>query len=162
MVQVIFMAATAAARAASSYCRLLLYSDLGFNGGGGLNKDKISATSLFWDANPCDGQDSFETRKRFRYTKEPWILPKIEEIARKHGDVLEIGCGQGVDGLVMCGVMPPGSSYVGLDLSKASLDSARQSAQQLAGQLNVTPLYRQGNAENLGFESESIESMVTE
>ena len=125
------------------------------------NEDKISATSLFWDANPCDGQNDFEARKKFRYLKEPWILPKIEEIARKHGDVLEIGCGQGVDGLVMCGVMPPGSSYVGLELSEASLDSARLSAQQLAGQLNVTPLYRQGNAENLGFESDSFECVYS-
>jgi len=125
------------------------------------NEDKISATSLFWDANPCDGQNDFEARKKFRYLKEPWILPKIEEIARKHRAILEIGCGQGVDGLMMCGIMPPGSSYVGLELSEASLDSARQSAQQLAGQLNVTPLYRQGNAENLGFESDSFECVYS-
>jgi ubiquinone/menaquinone biosynthesis C-methylase UbiE len=125
------------------------------------NEDKISATSLFWDANPCDGQNDFEARKKFRYLKEPWILPEIEEIARKHRSILEIGCGQGVDGLIMCGIIPPDGRYVGLELSKVSLDSARQAAQQLAEQLNSTPLYRKGNAENLGLESDSFECVYS-
>src|SRR5207244_2624524 len=59
---------------------------------------ELDATRRFWNASPCDGQEDAASRARFRYGKDPWLLPLLGQIAAAHPDVVEIGCGQATDG----------------------------------------------------------------
>jgi SAM-dependent methyltransferase len=78
----------------------------------------------------------------------------------KHGSVLEIGCGQGIDSIMLCGLMKPGSRYVGIDYSPASIESAKTNAASQSS-LPVSPSYRVGNAEALDFTDGSFEAVYS-
>lgn len=121
----------------------------------------LSATRDFWDVHPCDGQDSYAERRKLRYGKEPWVLEKVEEVARRHFNIVEIGCGQGTDGITLCTLLPPAGSYRGIDLSEASLASARAAAQEVGDRLRVVPRFEPGNAEALPFEDASLECVYS-
>ena len=57
-------------------------------------KRGLRATRDFWDAYPCDGQDQHAQRQKLRYGKEPWVFQKIQQIAQRHADIVEIAYGQ--------------------------------------------------------------------
>jgi SAM-dependent methyltransferase len=123
--------------------------------------DQLSRVSEFWDTTPCDGQPDYARRARFRYRKEPWLPVLLDRIASSQRNVLEIGCGQGTDGVTLCRLLPPGSRYVGVDISPASLERARSAATDMGGQLKVQPTFEFQNAEQLGFDSGTFDCVLS-
>src|SRR6266567_6706656 len=90
--------------------------------------DRLARVQRFWDESPCDGRSSYAARAQFRYTKDPYMLATLERIAATHRLVLEVGCGQGTDGVTLCRMMRSDGRYHGVDLSQVSIERARQSA----------------------------------
>ncbi len=72
--------------------------------------------------------------------------------SRARGRVLEIGVGTGLN----LGRYPAGTRVVGIDLSSAMLDIARQRAGRLGRAVDLRP----GDAEALEFADESFDSVV--
>ena len=124
-------------------------------------KHSLRATRDFWNAHPCDGQDQHAQRQKLRYGKEPWVFEKVQQVARRHADIVEIGCGQGTDAITMCTLLPASGSYLGIDLSEASLAAARSAVEEVRERLQVIPRFQQGNAENLPFEDSSLECVYS-
>ena len=124
------------------------------------NTEAMETTRAFWNANPCNAMDSLAVRRKYRYRSEPWLPGTIKRIAGLHKHVLEIGCGQGTDGLEFCANLPKDGSYIGIDYSDQSVESAKQALTE-AGALNVTPTFRTGNAEALDFDDDSIECIFS-
>ena len=125
--------------------------------------DSMEATRLFWNASPCGAQETFQERYRHRFGFEPWIEDVLRLIASRHRRVLEIGCGQGTDGIVLSSLIPKGGEYLGLDYSDESVSSARRAAREAAASLslNVEPTFRTGNAERLEIADESVECVYS-
>lgn len=119
----------------------------------------LQTTKRFWDASPCGGSDDFLQRKKRRYGIEPWIPALLQRIAH-HKNIAEIGCGQGIDGLVLCSMMDTNGRYEGLDYSDKSVARANQSI-QMVDTLKVQPIFRQGNAENLDIKDNSVECVYS-
>lgn len=114
----------------------------------------------FWNARPCDGQNFFAERRRFRYAKDPWIPALLERIAQQHSNVVEVGCGQGTDGITLCAMLPEGGSYTGFDLSTESIASANNATSD-APKMAVTPEFKVGNAEKLDLPGDSVECVYS-
>ena len=125
--------------------------------------ETLEATRLFWNASPCGAQDTFQERYRHRLALEPWVLDVLNQIAARHKRVLEIGCGQGTDGIILCSLLPADGDYQGLDYSDASVASAQRAAQEAAASLTlrVTPSFRVGNAERLDIASDSVDCVYS-
>lgn len=123
--------------------------------------DKLSLVREFWDETPCDGQPTFALRSQLRYLKDPWLLPLIDRIAQTCSSILEVGCGQGTDGVTLCQRMPQGGSYVGVDMSQVSLSRARSAAMEVRESLQVTPHFSFENAEQLSFADNSFPSILS-
>ncbi len=123
--------------------------------------DRISLVRDFWNEVPCDGQQSYLARSRFRYRKDPWLIGVLERIASQHRNVLEIGCGQGTDGVTLCTLLREGSSYTGVDISSVSLTRARAAAAEFADKLRVSPVFRLDNAEQLGFPDNHFDCVLS-
>ncbi|MBF0142938.1 MAG: class I SAM-dependent methyltransferase, partial [Magnetococcales bacterium] len=124
--------------------------------------DPLQETRVFWNAHPCDGQAGYDSRFRFRFDKESWLLPRLEELSRRgYRRFLEVGCGQGTDTLTLCRMLPPGSRYVGVDLSEVSLQEARSAAASVADRLRVIPEFFQENAESLSFADGSFDCVYS-
>ncbi len=114
----------------------------------------------FWNANPCDGQTDVFNRMRFRYNKEPWLPPVVDRIA-EYSSVLEVGCGQGTDALYCCRQMREGATYVAVDWSDCSVQSARKGASELGDRLKIRSQFLVGNAESLDFADGSFDCVVS-
>ena len=123
--------------------------------------DKISMVREFWDETPCDGQPNYALRSRFRYNKDPWLIPILKRIAASHCNILEVGCGQGTDGITLCGLLRPGSRYTGVDISEVSLDRAQAAAVELGSTLPVVPVFRVENAERLSFPDNHFDCVLS-
>jgi SAM-dependent methyltransferase len=123
--------------------------------------DKLSLVREFWDETPCDGQPTYALRSQLRYQKEPWLLPLIDRIANAYPSILEVGCGQGTDGVTLCERMPPGGRYVGVDMSEVSLARARSAAAEIRERLQVTPHFGFENAEQLSFADNSFPCILS-
>lgn len=123
--------------------------------------DRLSLVRDFWDATPCDGQPTYAARARFRYDKEPWLPALLAGIASRHANILEVGCGQGTDGVTLCQLLPPGSRYIGVDMSAASVERARQAAAEMRDRLQVAPRFGVENAERLSMPDGSFECVVS-
>jgi len=123
--------------------------------------DKISLVREFWNEAPCDGQPNYALRSRFRYKKDAWLIPILEGIAANHCNILEIGCGQGTDGITLCSLLRSGSRYIGVDISEVSLASARAAAAELGTALPITPVFRVENAEHLSFPDNCFDCVVS-
>jgi SAM-dependent methyltransferase len=123
--------------------------------------DRIAAVRDFWNETPCDGQENYPARALFKYAKDAYLLGMLDRIAAAHQNVLEVGCGQGTDGVTLCKMMRPGSRYTGVDLSEVSLASARAAAQEVAAHLTVQPEFRQENGEHLSFPDNSFDAVLS-
>lgn len=117
----------------------------------------LAKTRQFWNTNPCDGQDSLQKRSALRYGKDPWLLDRLSDIGKERTRIVEIGCGQATDALSICANMAKGGTYLGLDYSDDSIASAQKATEEAIDSLNVIPTFRHANAENLDFESDSID-----
>jgi ubiquinone/menaquinone biosynthesis C-methylase UbiE len=113
----------------------------------------IAAVRAYWDARPCNLRHSpapVGTREYFdevearKYRVEPHI-PAFADFARWGGKrVLEIGCGMGTDTINFARA---GANVTAVDLSRASLDLARQRAEVFG--LSDRIRFVEGNAEEL-------------
>lgn len=122
---------------------------------------KLDKVRDFWNETPCDGHESYALRARFRYAKEPWLYPLLKKIAAEHANILEIGCGQGTDGITLCQFMAPGGTYLGVDMSTTSIDNARRAAQEMMPHLKILPGFHLENAEQLSFKGDSVDCVVS-
>jgi SAM-dependent methyltransferase len=99
----------------------------------------------------CAGDAEFFTRYReFRYRTE-WHIPAFARFERARGRrVLEIGCGNGADGVMFAA---HGAQYTGCDLTDEALDATRRhlSIEGLEGKLQPE------NAERLSFADASFD-----
>jgi ubiquinone/menaquinone biosynthesis C-methylase UbiE len=125
-----------------------------------MTKKSIEATRIFWNSNPCDGQPDIVQRMHYRYQKEPWLVKILGAVASRDGDLLEVGCGQGTDGIFLCSLKRKGS-YTGIDISDKSIDRAREAAGQFADKLAIVPVYKTGNAECLEFPDASFDTVYS-
>lgn len=127
------------------------------------NMDTLDKTRSFWNASPCGAQEDFWRRLEHRMIMEPWIPDLVQEIAQKHKNVVEIGSGQGTDGVLFCQELPGDGNYRGIDYSDESVASARRAAAEAANvlPLRVQPIFQVGNAEALGFEDDSLDCIFS-
>ena len=104
----------------------------------------------FWSAHPCGAEGAFRHRMEFRYRREAWIKPLLQEIGARHQRVLEVGCGQGIDGFGICAAMTRGS-YLGVDYSSESVRTAQAMSGEARSLLSfgVEPEFRVGSALDL-------------
>jgi ubiquinone/menaquinone biosynthesis C-methylase UbiE len=95
-------------------------------------KTEVEDVQAFWNANPCQSrlsraQDRFQYFQEIserRYGRREWHVPTIAKFDAFRGkDVLEIGCSIATDGLEFA---KNGANYVGVDLTPASLELARE------------------------------------
>lgn len=126
-------------------------------------KNTLDATRHFWNTNPCGGLESWSARQANRYRVEPWLRPLLAHIAASHSQVVEVGCGQGTDGITLCSLLPEVGNYLGLDYSEASLASARQAVAeaQASNGLRVLPRFQHANAEQLPLADNSVECIYS-
>lgn len=122
---------------------------------------ELQSTRAFWNANPCGVHAAFELQKSQRYAMEPWLPEQLLRIAKLHASILEVGCGQGVDSIVLCSNMKSGSRYFGIDYSEQSVEVAKANAKSQSSSLNVAPKYATGNAESLDFGDASFQAVYS-
>ena len=113
----------------------------------------IDRVRSFWDDRPCNIRHSpepvgsrryFEQVTERKYLVEPHI-PRFAQFDRWRGKrVLEIGCGIGTDTMEFA---QAGAEVTAVDLSRQSLDVARQRAEVFGVQDRVT--FYEANAESL-------------
>lgn len=120
----------------------------------------LRKSRVFWNSNPCDGHDDVSARMAFRHNKEPWVPGLLAEVAR-HSNVLEVGCGQGTDALYCCRMISSDARYTAIDYSDASVNKARESAEAMAGKLNIVPSFSVDNAEALSFGSDTFDCVLS-
>jgi 2-polyprenyl-3-methyl-5-hydroxy-6-metoxy-1,4-benzoquinol methylase len=122
----------------------------------------ISEVRTFWEAHPCgeetstaeDSLEYFLGVEHYRYTNAPFIL-NVAQFRRFAGRrVLEIGCGLGTDGAQFA---KAGADYVGVDLTHAAVELARQnfSARGLRGEFLTV------DAEYLPFPADSVDHVYS-
>src|SRR5437867_2447211 len=92
----------------------------------------LEAVRAFWDVEACgthfiaeagNKSEFFERYRRFRYETE-WHIPRLVPFGAARGrKVLEIGCGNGADGVLFA---QNGADYTGIDLTPAAVTAARE------------------------------------
>lgn len=120
---------------------------------------RVAAVAEFWDTEACgtqfvrdftDERDFYERYRRFRYETE-WHIAEFVPFTEMAGRrVLEIGCGNGADGVMFA---QAGAHYTGVDLTEAAVAATRKhfAVMGLAGE------FRRANAEQLEFADESFD-----
>ena len=112
------------------------------------------ASARFWDGAPCGRGNSFAERSTTRLKREPWLPAVLSEVAF-HNDIVEVGCGQGTDALLICKSMQPGGRYRALDHSEQSLAFARAACAEVAA-APVTPVFSREDALALSMPDNSV------
>ncbi len=113
----------------------------------------------FWNTEACgthfiqrfaDDRDFFSKYREYRY-RTSWHIPAFASFAQARGKrVLEIGCGNGADGVMFAS---HGAHYTGVDLTPQAVDATRRhfAVEKLDGQ------FRLENAERLSFADDSFD-----
>lgn len=115
------------------------------------SKSPITDVRSFWDSHPCEGDwDSPEGLIHFRYLREPYLPKIIDENVPSGCKVLEVGCGQGVD-LVM--LARRSKQVTAIDLTPAAVARSKK----LLKHFNLNGEVLQGNAEHLDFKDNSFD-----
>jgi ubiquinone/menaquinone biosynthesis C-methylase UbiE len=119
----------------------------------------LSDVRQFWGTEACgtdlvDAEiatpEFYKNHRELRYKLE-WHIPQLVPFAEtKDKEVLEIGCGNGADGIMFA---QAGAIYTGVDLTDAAVGSTRTHFRLLG--LNGT--FCMGNAEQLSFGNESFD-----
>lgn len=119
----------------------------------------IADVFLFWNTEACGTHfveeqkgtpEFYERYRQFRYQTE-WHIPELVPFAEAKGkSVLEIGCGNGADGVMFA---QNGASYTGVDLT----DAAVQASLKHFEILGLDGCFRQENAEQLSFADASFD-----
>lgn len=121
--------------------------------------ETVEQVAAFWDTEACgtqfvaaarDEQDFYAQYRRFRYETE-WHIPEFVNFAAMRGRrVLEIGCGNGADGVMFA---QAGADYTGVDLTEAAVAATRKHF----AVLNLPGDFRLANAERLDFPDASFD-----
>jgi len=91
-----------------------------------------------------DKKDFYEKYREFRYKNE-WHIPLFAQFPEAKGkSVLEIGCGNGADGVLFT---ISGANYTGVDLTKTAVDATQEHFETL----NLRGIFQIENAEQLSF-----------
>ena len=124
-----------------------------------LPAEPVERVRAFWDTEACgthfvthfsNDRDFFSKYREFRYRTE-WHIPEFAAFAEAAGkQVLEIGCGNGTDGVVFA---LSGAAYTGVDLTVEAVEATRRhfAVEGLRG------VFRQENCERLSFASDSFD-----
>ena len=119
----------------------------------------LQKVRAFWNTEACgthfvqrfaDEGDFFSKYREFRYRTERHI-PAFASFAQAGGKrVLEIGCGNGADGVMFAS---HGAHYVGVDLTPEAIDATKRhfAAEGLDGQFQLE------NGERLSFADDSFD-----
>ncbi len=113
----------------------------------------------FWNIKACGShfvtdfrnEDEFyEKYREFRYQTE-WHIPLLVPFAEAQGkSVLEIGCGNGADGVMFA---ENGANYTGVDLTQAAITATKKHFEVLG----LKGSFQVENAEKLSFENASFD-----
>jgi arsenite methyltransferase len=90
----------------------------------------------------------------FAGVANPFLLGSL----RTGEDVLDVGCGAGMDTLIAAQMVGPTGSVTGIDMTPAMLERARRATDEL-GATNVRFVH--GEAESLPFESASVDVVIS-
>ena len=113
----------------------------------------------FWSVEACGtdqvreppGTRAFlESYTRHRFETMPWSRETIPFEVGRGKKVLEIGCGNGADGIVFA---QHGALYTGVDLTETAVDAARRHFEMMG----LDGVFQTENAEKLSFEDESFD-----
>jgi len=119
----------------------------------------LQEVRAFWNTEACgthfierftDDHDFFSKYREFRY-RTAWYIPGFASFAEAKGKrVLEIGCGNGADGVMFAS---HGAHYTGVDLTPQAIDATKRhfATEGLDGQFGLE------NAERLSFADDSFD-----
>ena len=128
-----------------------------------VSKSGLDNVHGFWNTEACGthfvekfsgDRDFYERFREFRYRTE-WHIPELVPFADAKGkSVLEIGLGNGADGVMFA---LNGGKYSGVDLTEAAVEATRKhfDVMELEG------TFKQGDAENLEFEDETFDMVYS-
>jgi len=107
----------------------------------------------FWNANPCGTSASWKKAQeiRFQHT-DPFLKPILNSDIFKKGNVLEVGCGQGLDAAE---IIQNCRFYVGFDMSNNSVRIAKSEVFELSN--DETGCFLVGDAELMPFPDNSFD-----
>jgi ubiquinone/menaquinone biosynthesis C-methylase UbiE len=113
----------------------------------------------FWNTEACGAHsvplkrgtaEFYDKYREFRYRTE-WHIPLLVPFGETNGKrVLEIGCGNGADGVTFA---EHGAEYTGVDLTETAVDATRQHFDVLG----LRGTFQIENAENLSFPDGSFD-----
>ena len=113
----------------------------------------------FWDSHPCGSQGSYIEAYNQRYDNEPWILYELKKIPSNLQNYLEVGCGQGIDSLVLSKVLNPNSKLVSIDYSNDSIAKAKENLRyaSIDSKFSVIPDFVSMSALQLNFQNDTFD-----
>ena len=126
-------------------------------------KPSLTSVHSFWNTEACgthfveksaDQRDFFEKYREHRFRTE-WHIPLLVPFADGKGKkVLEIGTGNGADGVMFA---LNGAIYTGVDLTEAALEASRKHFELLG----LSGVFQKENAEHLSFPDESFDMVYS-
>ncbi|HEX8180962.1 MAG TPA: class I SAM-dependent methyltransferase [Pyrinomonadaceae bacterium] len=127
------------------------------------SEQTVEQVAAFWDTEACgtqfvaratDERDFYTQYRRFRYETE-WHIPEFVPFTEMRGQrVLEIGCGNGADGVMFA---QHGAHYTGVDLTAAAVAATRKHFTVM----NLPGEFRLADAEQLDFADESFDTVYS-
>ncbi len=123
-----------------------------------MESTKKSEGSEFWNSNPCGSSNTWEVAQdlRYRYT-DPYLVRLLAGDYLRNRNVLEIGCGLGLDAERIVQVC---SSYTGIDLSDVSVRIAKREVESRKPPY-VQTKFMVADAESLPFEYASFDAVYS-
>src|SRR5438876_6640568 len=123
------------------------------------SKPTIENVHAFWNTEACDthvvenasnDQDFYKQFREHRYRTQ-WHIPLLVPFAEAKGKkVLEIGTGNGADGVMFAS---NGGIYTGVDVTEAALEGTRKHFEVMG----LRGAFQKENAEKLSFADESFD-----
>jgi ubiquinone/menaquinone biosynthesis C-methylase UbiE len=124
----------------------------------------IEAVREFWNENVCGesylvderrgAAEYFERISDERYRWHYHLPPFLDEVAAAGSEVLEIGCGMGIDAIQL---VRRGVNLTAIDLTEAGIELARSNF----ARLGLSADLRVGNAEALDFADDSFDAVYS-
>jgi SAM-dependent methyltransferase len=122
-------------------------------------ENSLSDVQGFWNREVCGSHfvaaqqgtpEFYEKYRQFRYSAV-WHIPLLVPFAeQKDKSVLEIGCGNGADGVMLA---QAGADYTGVDLTPAAVEATRTHFRLMG----LKGTFQIENAEHLSFSDESFD-----
>jgi 2-polyprenyl-3-methyl-5-hydroxy-6-metoxy-1,4-benzoquinol methylase len=123
------------------------------------NGRKIESVKNFWETEACgsqeikdfnDKKEFYEKYRNFRYYAG-WYIPLFVPFKDSSGKkVLEIGCGNGADGIIFAS---NGANYTGVDITQTAVDATKDHFQIMGYKGN----FKIENAEKLSYQDNSFD-----